>query len=77
MPVCYRVFKEEYIKLISVGIIIGSMILRRFPLKDVCKKAALVMLILRALGFLSPLSFLMPGCNNNNLAGVTTPYNDT
>ena len=58
-----------------VGIVIGSLVLKRFPLKEVCKKAALFIFILRTLGAISPMSFLINGCNNINLAGVTTPYN--
>ena len=66
----------SFILIILVGIIIGSSVLKRFALKDVCKKAALLIFILRTLGMISPLSFLIPGCNNINLAGVTTSYNE-
>ncbi|XP_028411530.1 solute carrier organic anion transporter family member 4A1-like isoform X2 [Dendronephthya gigantea] len=60
----------------AVGITIGTLVLKRFSLKDVCKKSALFIFILRTLGFISPLSFLITGCNNINLAGVTTPYRE-
>ena len=61
--------------LVLVGVIIGSTVLKRFPLKDVCKKSAFFIFLLRTVGFISPLSFLIVGCNNIHLAGVTTPYN--
>ena len=60
-----------------VGIIIGSLVLKTFPLKEVCKKAALYIFIVRILLIISPLSFLIAGCDDINLAGVTTSYNDT
>jgi hypothetical protein len=57
-----------------VGVIIGGYLTYRISLKTLAKGAALLCLATQALCILGPLLFVVPGCNESNIAGVTKEY---
>ncbi|XP_031568522.1 solute carrier organic anion transporter family member 4C1-like [Actinia tenebrosa] len=58
------------------GVLIGSLVVRRFKVRDSCKMAAKFCVIFSCVGIFGPLSWFVPGCDPVNLAGVTQPYHN-
>ena len=61
-------------KFFAVGVAFGSFIVRRFPLKEACKRSALFVAVTRILGMCIALAFLVPGCRTVELAGMDKAY---
>ena len=59
---------------ISGGVLIGGLIVRRFKLKNSCKMSAKFCVIFQCISLWGGLSWLIPGCNELSLAGVSAPY---
>ncbi|XP_028413378.1 solute carrier organic anion transporter family member 4C1-like [Dendronephthya gigantea] len=57
-----------------IGIISGSIIVRLFSLKTTCKKAAAATAICNLLVIGGTLIYLIPACENANIAGVAVQY---
>ena len=57
-----------------VGTGIGGYLTYRLNLKTLAKGAAFLCLATQALCILGPLLFVIPGCNESNIAGVTKEY---
>lgn len=56
------------------GILLGGFLVKRIGLKALAKRAAFICLIVEAVCLLTPLLFVIPGCNESNIAGVSKPY---
>ena len=57
-----------------VGVGIGGYLTYRINLKTLAKGAAFLCLATQALCILGPLLFVIPGCNESNIAGITKEY---
>ena len=53
---------------------IGSFIMKKVPIKDSAKKAALICATLSLLTIGGSATFMIPGCRTTVMAGATTPY---
>ena len=56
------------------GIVLGGVVVRRFNLKKSCRLSAKYCLIFQALSVWTAAAFIIPGCDEVNLAGVVKPY---
>lgn len=54
----------------------GGVFVRRFDLKKSCKLSSKYCLVFAILSAWTALSFMIPGCEKVNLAGVVTPYHN-
>ena len=84
--VCLRLWVRNFFKFTVLlnpylnstgGVFGGSCIVKRFKLRESCKKAAKCCVIFRFVAILTVFTWLIPGCGEINLAGVTTPYVNT
>ncbi|XP_046847558.1 solute carrier organic anion transporter family member 4A1-like [Xenia sp. Carnegie-2017] len=69
MPVTFASFFG-----IIAGVVGGGLLTYRISLKKLVKGAAFLCLILQTVAILAPLLFVIPGCNESNIAGVTKEY---
>ena len=60
----------------SGGIMLGGLLVRRFNLKKSCKLSAKYCLIFQILASWTATAFIIPGCDEINLAGVVKPYHN-
>ena len=58
----------------SGGIMVGAFIMKKIPVKNSAKTAALICASLSLLTIGGSASFLIPGCRTTVMAGATTPY---
>lgn len=56
------------------GIILGGFLLKRVGLKNIAKGAAFICLVAEAVCIITPLMFVIPGCNESRIAGVSVDY---
>lgn len=56
------------------GIVLGGFLIKRIGVKRVAKGAAFICLITQAVSLVTPLMFVIPGCNESNIAGVSASY---
>ena len=56
------------------GIVLGGFLVRRFSLKKSCRLSAKCCLIIQLLSVWTSIAFLIPACDDINLAGVVKPY---
>lgn len=61
----------------GVGVFLGGLLVRRFKLKEALFKAAKWCLIIKAVTMLTSLIWLIPGCDEVQLAGIVKPYWDS
>eukprot|EP00794_Sanderia_malayensis_P000574 gene574-1233_t len=61
----------------AVGILLGSYLMKRIPLKNSTKIGTLICTVLSACTCFSSAIFLIPGCKTTVLAGKTIPYHNS
>ena len=59
------------------GVLIGSLIMRKIPVRGLAGKAALICFIMSIVGLATNFVWIIPGCNNTNMAGIQVPYSET
>jgi len=59
------------------GIIVGSFMIKKLPLKNVAKKATFICAMSSLVTIGGSLGFLLPGCRTTVMAGTTTPYTNS
>ena len=57
-----------------VGILGGAFLVRTFKMEESGRKSAFFCFIFQFFTLAGPLAFLVPGCNELNLAGLQVPY---
>ena len=57
-----------------MGVAIGGILTFRVNISSLAKGAAFLCFATQALCILGPLLFVIPGCNDSNIAGVTKEY---
>ncbi|EDO34618.1 predicted protein, partial [Nematostella vectensis] len=90
-PFMYKVINERYgagslltgvviavllVPSVSLGLLIGSYLVRRFRVRRSCHRAARLTFFLQILGIWGALNMLIPGCPYSNYAGVDVAYDN-
>ena len=65
---------DVYSSFVAGGIIVGSFIVKKLPLKNIAKKATFICALSSLITIGGSLGFLLPGCRTTVMAGTTTPY---
>ena len=65
-----------FILFILVGVLGGSFMIRALKIEGSGRKSALLCFIFQLFSITGPLAFLVPGCNEVNLAGLEVPYGE-
>lgn len=60
-----------------IGIITGSLMMRKLKVQVAAKTAAKICVIISMLTAFNSFTFLIPGCSNTNVAGVMVPYHNS
>ena len=55
---------------------LGAFVMKKLPIKDSAKYAALICTCVSVLTIGGSTAFLLPGCKTTVMAGSTTPYNN-
>lgn len=69
-------FFRYFFNFFLVGIITGSLMMRKLKVQVAAKTAAKICVIISMLTAFNSFTFLIPGCSNTNVAGVMVPYHN-